>query len=155
MLHAWQSCKMICNKKLEVILTRRTSTDKALSATVRRSSSSRALPLWGTEGWLSLCWPDWIPWLRLRLEWGLQLDRLLPPPRSLMASGEMGGMSKSENFLKSSLCFDKGLEKSSCFFQIPSFACLGGGENKWLINSKQYFLLNGKRNKTDTKRLSI
>lgn len=44
-----------------------------------------------------------------------------------MASGGLVGMSKSESFLKSSLCFDKGLEKSSCFFQIPSFACLGWG----------------------------
>ena len=40
------------------------------------------------------------------------------------------GMSKSGNFRRSSLCFDEGLEKSSCFFHTPSFACLakrGGG----------------------------
>lgn len=41
-----------------------------------------------------------------------------------MVSGGLVGMSKSENFLKSSLCFDEGLEKSSCFFHTPSFACL-------------------------------
>lgn len=61
-----------------------------------------------------------------------------------MASGGLVGMSKSENFLKSSLCFDKGLEKSSCFFQIPSFACLGGVVEKSLINCKQYLLQSGK-----------
>lgn len=41
-----------------------------------------------------------------------------------MVSGELFGMSMSENFRKSLLCFDEGLEKSSGFFQTPSFACL-------------------------------
>lgn len=41
-----------------------------------------------------------------------------------MVSGGLVGMSKSENFLKSSLCFKEGVEKSSCFFHTPSFACL-------------------------------
>lgn len=42
-----------------------------------------------------------------------------------MVSGGLVGMSKPGNFWKSSLCFDKGLEKLSCFFHTPSFACLG------------------------------
>lgn len=105
----------------EIGRTSRTSMDSTLSAAERRSNSSRAFPLWGTGGWLSFWGPD--GWLRprLRLEWGLQLERLLLPARSLIVSGGLVGMSKSENFRKSLLCLD---DKSSGFFHTPSFTCL-------------------------------
>ena len=88
---------------------------------------------------MSFWWPDRFPRPRLRLEWGLQLERLFPPPRSLMVSGGLFEMSKSANFRKSLLCFDEGLEKSSGFFHTPSFACLCG-------HSRQTHLTNSSDN---------